>query len=176
MDHNPSQRCVPGKESPPKVVREDCGDGSFISRTTDADPWYAEQRAKQAADIQAALDKLRGQGITHPVLFVLGDDEGDAAWATWQILRPDLMKHGIAIAPLADARARKYVVRTDTARQMLQSIVGKKAKGYFRAPGWAISYWGVYIGSGRLEVYESQTFKDIQRDGPPKPVKDPPAA
>ena len=83
------------------------------------------------------------------------------------------MKHGIALAPVAEQRARDYVVRPAAARQILLNIVGNKAKGYFRTPYWGRSYWSVYVTSGGLLIGESQSFKDMASDSP-RPGQAPP--
>jgi hypothetical protein len=143
----------------PPVVIERAPDGTIEVTTTDADPYLAEERARQNAELQTALDTPRGRGSPRPVLFQLDDREA-AAMAIWKLLLPGLRQNGIPIFPTDLDEARPWVVPTAVARQLLQPVIGKTVVRLFRVPTWARGYWTVGIGSHEHKFYESRTLKD----------------
>ncbi len=111
-------------------------DGTLEVRTTDADPYFAEDRAVQALELQAALDAFRAGGCPRPVVVrCVGDDEQTAL--LWRQLEPALKQAGKSVANASDQWLPHYVVATDVARRLLLPFTGKAASRYFRTPGVA---------------------------------------
>ncbi len=135
-------------------------DGTLETHTTDADPWFAEDRAREDSELQAALDTLRARGVARPVVISC-TERGEKAARFWALLKPTLIAAGIPVFSAAEAGCRHYVVPVDVAREALRAVFGKSASRHFRLPSWPVSYWSVNIGSEHHEVYESRTFKDI---------------
>jgi hypothetical protein len=140
-------------------------DGTLEVRTTDADPYYAESRAREDAEVQAALDALRAQGICRPVLFHI-EDNGEMAATKWQRLLPALQAHGISVFSTAPTGVA-FVLRPDRSRDILQPVFGRDAARLFRTAEWPVSYFTVAVGSNSTQSFESRTFKDMERDNRP---------
>jgi acetyl esterase/lipase len=152
--------CYEATMPAPKTESWMLPDGTLEVRTTDADPWFAEDRAAQDVQLQAALDAFRAGGCPRPVVFTCaGQDEKTAQ--VWRQLEPELKQAGKSVANAADQWLPHYVVATDVARRLLLSVFGKAASRLFRTPGWPVGYWSVDICAGGHKVYESRTFKDM---------------
>jgi hypothetical protein len=139
-------------------------DGTLVVSTpNEGQPHFAESRAREDAELQAALDALRAAGINRPVLVQLGDGRPDSA-ELWKRLLPGLRQHGI---PTWNAGARgpdddrHFVLRPDQARHLLRDVLQSRlAARMFRAPQWPVSYWTVSLEGGGVAVFESCTVKD----------------
>jgi hypothetical protein len=152
----------PGYEAsgpPPKVENRLLPDGTFETRTTDADLYFAEDRPLEDVGLQAALDAFRAGGIHHPVVFTLLGRGAKAAQA-WRQMEPVMKERGKAVSSALDQWIPHYVVGADVARQLLTPVFGKGANRLFRVPTWPVGYWSVNIADDQHEVYESRTFKD----------------
>jgi hypothetical protein len=151
--------CYEASKPEPKVSTLTLPDGTREVRTTDADPYFAEDRAASQVELQAALDGYRAGGCPRPVVFCCAGRDEKTSMA-WRQLEPALKEAGKSISNAADQWLPRYVVATDVARRLLAPIVGKEASRLFRVPTWPVSYWSVGIGPEEPKVYESRTFKD----------------
>jgi hypothetical protein len=139
-------------------------DGTLLVTTPDeGQPHFAESRAREDAEAQAAIDALRASGIPRPVVFQLGNDHPRSR-AEWKLLLPELRAHGkavwSAIATCEDGY-HHYVLRPDRARELLRSVLKvSDAARLFRTPAWPVSHWTVSLDSGQLLIFESRSFKD----------------
>jgi hypothetical protein len=150
----------------PKVLEFQFSDGSIETHTTDADPYFAEDRARGDVELQAALDAYHADGVPRPVLFTCTGRDGKTA-QLWRQLEPELKAAGKVIFNANDQWLPCYLVATDAARRVLLPICGKAAARQFRAPSFPLGYWTVNIDSQRHEFYESRTFKDMGSDSLP---------
>jgi hypothetical protein len=143
-------------------------DGTSLVTTPDeGQPHFAESRAREDVELQAALDAIRAQGISRPVMFYVADAD-PRSLAIWRNLLLGLRKHGIATwnaAAIDDDTEHNYILRPDRARELLREVLGLKKTGrYFRMPAqpdWPVSYWTACIAEGGLRVWESRTLKDM---------------
>src|SRR5262245_43153880 len=103
-----------------------CDDGSVVVTTPDeGQPWFAESRAREDAEVQAALDALRAAGVARPVLFQVGGDD-PASRAAWRLVLPELRRHGTAVwnaQQLGEDDGHHYVLRPDRARELLRDVL-----------------------------------------------------
>jgi hypothetical protein len=151
-----------------KINREDLGDGTYVVTTPDeGQPHFAESRAREDRELQAALDAIRAQGISRPVMFQIADED-PRSLAVWKGLLPHLRKHGIAVwcaCATNEDDEYSYVLRPDRAREILRVVSGKKKTArFFRVPmqsDWPLSYWTASIEEGHLLTWESRTLKDM---------------
>jgi hypothetical protein len=69
-------------------------DGTITTTTPDeGQPYFAEARAKEVAEINAACDAFRERGIRRPVVVCLGDRRR-IAMAVWEKIVPQLRRLG----------------------------------------------------------------------------------
>jgi hypothetical protein len=148
-----------------KIDFEVLPDDTFNVYTPDeGQPYFAESRAREDAELQAALDTLRATGVNHPVVFQLGDDD-PRSLELWKMLLPALKQHGIATWS-ATAQGpddeHHYVMRQDRARELLRDVLRvRKAARLFRTPGFPVGYWTLSCEDGAVADWESRTFKDM---------------
>jgi hypothetical protein len=137
-------------------------DGTLEVRTPDeGQPHFAEARAREDAELQAALDTLRGQGVTRPVLVHLADGD-KVAVTTWKQLLPAMRGRGIPIFSTGPGDF-SYFFCPNVAREILYPLVGRGVMRLFRTAQWPLSYHTVEIASNGHLISESQTFKDAAR-------------
>jgi hypothetical protein len=137
-------------------------DGTLEVRTPDeGQPHFAEARAREVAEVQAAIDTLRATGVSRPVHFCLADP-GWAAAKDWRLLLPGLRSRGIATFSTG-ADGFSYVVRPDVAQELLRPLYGKGAARLFRTASWPVSYHTIEVTSDAILVMESRTYKDMAR-------------
>jgi hypothetical protein len=158
--------CYQASGPQPKVLEFLLSDGTIETHTTDADLYFAEDRARGDVELQAALDAFRAGGVPRPVLFTCTGRDGKTA-QLWRQLEPELKAAGKVIFNANDQWLPCYLVPTDAARRVLLPICGKAAARQFRAPSFPVGYWTVNIDSQRHEFYESRTFKDMGSDSLP---------
>jgi hypothetical protein len=151
--------CYQASGPPPRVETWQLPDGTLETRTNDTDPYFAEARAKEDAELQRALDYYRSQGLGRAVLFHVGDDS-DVAAATWRKLEPVLTRRGLVISSAGLGPGGAYVTHTNLARKLLRPLLGKQADRLFRTPRWPLSYWTARTTSRGIVTHESRTFKD----------------
>jgi hypothetical protein len=144
----------------PRFVASVDAAGNLTIRTTENDPNFATDRAREEMELQTALDSFRARGMTHPVMFTCVD-RGEKAAQNWQLLKPTLMEAGTSTFSSAEDGSRHYIVTVDVARKVLFALCGKSASRLFRVPHFSLGYWTVNIGSEGMQVLESRTFKDI---------------
>jgi hypothetical protein len=151
-----------------KIEKVILPDGTLDVRTPDeGQPYFAESRAKEDVEVQAALDGFRASGVARPVVIHLGDDDPRSR-AVWDVLLPALRGHGIATWKATAYRDDdcNYVMRPDRARELLRDVpVVKDAARFFRTPTFPVGYWSVWLRGGQVVPVESRTRKDMAAAG-----------
>jgi hypothetical protein len=129
-------------------------DGTLDVRTDDSDPYLAEARAKDQAGIERALVHFRARGEPRPVLFQVHDGGRLNPAPEDAVLVPCLEIPAITF----------YVMPRSAARGILEQMVGKQARRWFRTPMWPSSYWTVIVQRDRvIDLCESRTPAEYDR-------------
>jgi hypothetical protein len=148
-------------EPAPAVQTTILPDGTLDTRTTDRDPYLAELRAKETAELQAALDALRQRGIPRPVVFTLVAGNAEAR-GHWDGVVGELRRRGTACYSTRPAGV-DYVLTVEEARRVLRPFFGGDAHLRFRGHTWPLGYWTVIACRQGFVVMESRTPRDISR-------------
>ncbi len=134
-------------------------EGTVTLRTNDSDPHLAERRARESAELQAALDAFRARGVARPVVFTCCD-RGEEAARDWSRMEPTLREAGVSTYSSSPNCSPHYIVTPDVVRELLRRLMGESASGWFPAPEWPLSYWIVSVAAGGLYGGECLTPRD----------------
>jgi hypothetical protein len=131
-------------------------DRTIDVRTDDTDPYFAEVRTKDTARVEQAPACFRAHGEARPVLLQFHDGER----------LKQAPRSAVLIPCLQDSTITFYVTTRSEARAVLERMIGKEARRWFRTPTWPTGYWTAKILRHHVELCECRTRAEMDRDPP----------